>query len=182
MATHSSILAWIMPWTEEPGGLQSIGLQRVRHDWNDWVRTHDHCKPMAVAHSHILCAGKPCRVQRYFTVIWRIYWYCIEVGNTWIYTFVVQPSLIQLKAYTWVHTQSLQACPTLCDPKNCCPPGSSVHGILQARILGWISMPSSKGSWRDRNHIFYISCTAAYSLLPSPRGSPLRPASVSWES
>ena len=32
---HSSILAWRIPCTEEPGGLQSIGLQRVRHDWND---------------------------------------------------------------------------------------------------------------------------------------------------
>jgi len=33
MATHSSILAWRVPWTEEPGRLQSIGLQRVGHDW-----------------------------------------------------------------------------------------------------------------------------------------------------
>ena len=33
MATHSSILAWRIPWTEEPSGLQSMGLQRVRHDW-----------------------------------------------------------------------------------------------------------------------------------------------------
>ena len=32
MATHSSILAWRIPWMEEPGGLQSMGLQRVRHD------------------------------------------------------------------------------------------------------------------------------------------------------
>ena len=32
MATHSSILAWRIPWTEEPGGLQSTGLQRVEHD------------------------------------------------------------------------------------------------------------------------------------------------------
>ena len=32
MATHSSILAWKIPWTEEPGGLQSLGSQRVRHD------------------------------------------------------------------------------------------------------------------------------------------------------
>ena len=32
MATHSSILAWRIPWIEEPGGLQSMGLQRVRHD------------------------------------------------------------------------------------------------------------------------------------------------------
>ena len=40
MATHSSILAWIIPRTEEPVGLLSIGSQRVRHDWNDWTRTH----------------------------------------------------------------------------------------------------------------------------------------------
>ena len=32
MATHSSVLAWEIPWTEEPGGLQSTGLQRVGHD------------------------------------------------------------------------------------------------------------------------------------------------------
>ena len=32
-ATHSSILAWRIPWTKEPGGLQSRGSQRVRHDW-----------------------------------------------------------------------------------------------------------------------------------------------------
>ena len=32
MATHSTILAWSIPWTEEPGGLQSTGSQRVRHD------------------------------------------------------------------------------------------------------------------------------------------------------
>ena len=33
MAIHSSILAWKIPWKEEPGGLQSMGLQRVGHDW-----------------------------------------------------------------------------------------------------------------------------------------------------
>ena len=38
MATHSSILAWRTPWTEEPGGLQSTGSQRVRPDW-----TSEHC-------------------------------------------------------------------------------------------------------------------------------------------
>ena len=38
-ATHSSILAWRIPWTEEPGGLQSMQLQRVGHDWLiDWKR------------------------------------------------------------------------------------------------------------------------------------------------
>ena len=39
-ATHSSALAWRIPWTEEPGGLQAIGSQRVGSDWSDWVCTH----------------------------------------------------------------------------------------------------------------------------------------------
>ena len=37
MATPSSILAWRIPWTEEPGGLLSMGWQRVRHNWNEWA-------------------------------------------------------------------------------------------------------------------------------------------------
>ena len=40
MATHSSILAWRILWTEEPGGLQSMGSQRVGHDWSDLAYTH----------------------------------------------------------------------------------------------------------------------------------------------
>ena len=40
MATCSSILAWRIPWTEEPGGLQSMGSQRVGHDWINWAPTH----------------------------------------------------------------------------------------------------------------------------------------------
>ena len=40
MATHSSIFAWRIPWTEEPGGLQSIELQRVRHNCSDLACTH----------------------------------------------------------------------------------------------------------------------------------------------
>ena len=39
-----------------------------------------------------------------------------------------------------------QLCPTLCDPMDCSPPGSSVHGILQARILEWVAIPFSRGS------------------------------------
>ena len=37
MATHSSILAWKIPWTEEPGRLQPTGSQRVRHDWSNFT-------------------------------------------------------------------------------------------------------------------------------------------------
>ena len=53
-----------------------------------------------------------------------------------------------------------QSHPSLCDPLDCSPPGFPVHGILQARILEWVVMPSSRGSFqsRDRTHIFYVSC------------------------
>ena len=40
LAAHSSILAWRIPWTKEPGGLQSIRFQRVGHNWSDWARMH----------------------------------------------------------------------------------------------------------------------------------------------
>ena len=46
-----------------------------------------------------------------------------------------------------------QLCSTLCDPMDCNPPGSSVHGILQARILGWVAMPFSRGSFQLRDQI-----------------------------
>ena len=42
MATHSSILSWRIPWTEEPGGLQSMGLQRVGQDWATKTHAHTH--------------------------------------------------------------------------------------------------------------------------------------------
>ena len=51
--------------------------------------------------------------------------------------------------------KSLQSCPTLCDPMDCSPPGSSAHGILQARTLEWVARPSSRRSFqlRDQTHI-----------------------------
>ena len=60
-----------------------------------------------------------------------------------------------------VCAKSLQSCLTLCDPMDCSPPGSSVDGILQARILQWVAMPCSRGSSqpKDRTHISYVSCT-----------------------
>ena len=49
------------------------------------------------------------------------------------------------------HACTDQSCLTLCDPKDYSPPGSSVHGILQARILEWVAMPSSRGSSPSRD-------------------------------
>ena len=70
-------------------------------------------------------------------------------------------------------------CPTLCDPMDCSPGGSSVPGILQARILEWVAMPSSRGTFRPRDRyqlvsqllshvqLFVIPCTVACQALLS---------------
>ena len=57
MATHSSILAWRIPWTEEPGGLQSMGSQRIGHDWVTNTHTHTHCEPSHSIECHLLLQG-----------------------------------------------------------------------------------------------------------------------------
>ena len=62
----------------------------------------------------------------------------------------------------WVKVKVLaaQSPPTLCDAMDCSPRGSSVHGILQARILEEVAIAFSRGSSqpRDRTHVSYISC------------------------
>ena len=67
----------------------------------------------------------------------------------------------------------VQSCPTLCDPMDCSPPGPSVHGILQARILEWIAISYSRGSSRPRNQtwISCISCNAG-GLFPTEPSLP----------
>ena len=63
-------------------------------------------------------------------------------------------------AQVCVRAKSLQLCLTLCDPIDCSPSGSSVHGILQAKILQWVAIPSSRGSSQPRGqtHVSSVSC------------------------
>ena len=70
----------------------------------------------------------------------------------------------------------LQSCPPLRSPMDGSPPGSSVHGILQARILEWVAMPSPRGSSRPRD-LTFVSCVLhlqAGSLLLAPPGKASR--------
>ena len=66
----------------------------------------------------------------------------------------------------------IQLCPTLCDPMDCSPPGSSVHGILQVRILEWIALPSSRGSSQPRGRT-RSPALQADSLSSEPPGKPM---------
>ena len=68
--------------------------------------------------------------------------------------------LLGRKAMTnLVKVLAAQLCTTLCNPVDCRPPGSSVHGILSARILEWVPIPFSRGSSEPREWI-WVSCTA----------------------
>ena len=70
----------------------------------------------------------------------------------------------------------VQLCPTLCDPMDCSPPGSSVHGIFPATILEWVAVPSSRTSsqLRDQTHVSYI--TGGH-VTADPPGKPLKTVS-----
>ena len=76
-----------------------------------------------------------------------------------------------------------ESCPTLCNPMDCCPPGSSVHGILQARILDWVAISSFRGSsWpSDWTPVSWSSALQVDSLPKfEPPGNPKHSPSP-WE-
>ena len=62
--------------------------------------------------------------------------------------------------------KSLQSCPTLCEPMDCSPPGSSIHEILPTRILEWVVISSSRGSSqpRDQTGVSDASCISRWVL------------------
>ena len=73
-----------------------------------------------------------------------------------------------------MRAQSFQLYPTLCSTRDGSPPGSSVHGIFQARVLEWVTMPSSRGYSRprDRTHDSCISGLAGRFFTTEPPRSP----------
>ena len=77
MEIHSSILAWRIPWTEEPGGLRSIESQRVRHDWSDFFSTH------AFMHSYV-CVFFPPHVMILTTGL--LYYKVLQYIKVFLYT------------------------------------------------------------------------------------------------
>jgi len=84
----------------------------------------------------------------------NIYWIILQS-----LTIIIPKNLCYgLNCVKCVKALVTQSCLTLCDPMDCSPPGSSVHGILQARILEWVAMPSSRGSSqpKDRTQVSRI--------------------------
>ena len=82
---------------------------------------------------------------------------------------------------THVPAKLLQLCLTLCDPVNCSLPGSSVHGILQARILEWV--PCSVSSWSFRNnrcHFCFMGQSKSHGHVETQVGRKVSPYHMLW--
>ena len=174
MATYSSILARDIPWIEERSGLQSTGSQRVRHflvikssSNNIYVcmhakslQSHQTLRRQRPWPARLLCpwdslgkntgvgfrsfsrGSSQSRVQTLVPCVpcigkWVLYHWCCLGSPTCMYTYT----------HTRMHAKALQSCPTLCNPMDCSSPGSSVHGILQARMLEWVVVSYSRGSF-----------------------------------
>ena len=87
-----------------------------------------------------------------------LWWSCISYAVYFVWNSVLYWSectkcliIIGLHLSLLVCVLVTQWCLTLCDPMDCSPPGSSVHGILQARVLEWVAISFSRGSSRPRD-------------------------------
>ena len=153
-ATHSCILAWEIPWTEDPGGLQSMGLQKSGTRISDWTATNSTSHTSHVTH-RILQSYQPIE----FLV--RLFWargpvdrHCGRMGwqreELW-------PDLRSNRE--WL-TLWLPFCRSAVSnslwPQGLWPLGSSVHGVLQARILEWIAISFSNHVTECPNFSFLV--------------------------
>ena len=168
MATHSSTLAWKIPWTEEPGRLQSMGSIRVGHDsvtslslftflhWRrKWQPTPVFLPGESQGQRRLVGCCLWGRTESDTTdATYRHQQQCPPV-DALVVSFLIQ-----------LHANSLQSCLTLHDPMGCSPTGSSAHEILQARILEWVAMLSSRGSsWMELESSAAPALQAASLLL-----------------
>ena len=112
MATHSSILAWRVTWTGEPGGLQSIGLHRVKHDWSDSAQYR------AVLHLGLLY-----ELCSYEILVHVCYWtcVCIYIGiylgvdlsvDTFTFNFSIYDKLFSKRLFQFILHQPFMIVPT----------------------------------------------------------------------
>ena len=154
MAANSNILAWRIPWTEEPGELQSMGSQSVGHDWCILAHMHTHgcisLTPGGILNTSLLFSKRSSSYCCWVTSVvsdsvrphrrqatrlprpWDSPGKNTGVGCH----FLLQPMKVKSES------EVTQSCPTLSDPMDCSLPGSSVHGIFQARVLEWVPLPS----------------------------------------
>ena len=138
MATDSSILAWEIPWTKLWATVH--GVPRVRHDWANKPPPHE------VILSWDALQGQPPLADNH--VITPTHKHSVPRQ---LLFFTFRPVCHKLHKKVHAMCALCAMCPTLYDPMDCCPPGSSVHGIFQARILEWVAIPFFRGSSQPRD-------------------------------
>ena len=168
MAPHSSTLAWKIPWTEEPGGLLSMRSLRVGHDFTFTFTFHFHALEKEKAtHSNVLAwripgtgepGGLPSMGSHRVGDDWRDL--AAAAAAKWHNYVTSFPHPVKFLISESEVCSLTQSCLTLCDPMDCSLPGSSVHGIFQARILEWVATSFSRESSqpRDRTWVTCVSC------------------------
>ena len=100
-------------------------------------------------------------------IIVRIYTAQISIKGWRVWQITECYSVVTRKK----ESEVTQSCPTLCDPVDCSPPGSSIHGILQARILEWVAISFSRGCSRPRDRT-WSPALEADALTSEPPGKP----------
>ena len=130
-------------------GLWWATVHRVAKSWTELKQLSMHAptfqEPRFSLSGACILHNKPASVEHSKTVIRSASACCPAVSalplqeslGCWLYSIVL---------FMWVHARLLQSCPTLYDSMDHSPLGSSVCGILQARTLDWVAMPSSRGS------------------------------------
>ena len=114
MATHSSILAWKIPWTEEPGWLQSMGLQRVGCDW---ATEHTHYgqggSPCTSHSGYVFCSPGPQHLAQHpHTGGWRkgLLSEWLHISSSGIYEIIVNYGLSPCSVHSYLHAIADYAC------------------------------------------------------------------------
>ena len=190
----SLTLAWKIPWTEEPGGLQSMGCEES--DTTEQLCFHFSLSCIVEGNGNPLqcsCLENPRDRGAWWAAV-----YGVAQSQTQLKRLSSSSILSLLKIlfstsfpppFSWLFPSTstkespsgsslpvhecliTQWCPTLCNPMDCSPPGSSVHGILRARVLEWAAISSCRGSSPPRDGT-QVSRIHRRVLTAEPSGSP----------
>ena len=133
MVTHSSI-AQKIPCTEEPGGLQSVGSQ----SWTQASNKHTFLGSAVTSCLDLTASAFAPVLVKYFLTL------------SLPHLFIPALMEVQILPLSTDAVQSLSGVGLFFNPKDCSPPGSSVHGISQVRVLEWLAISFSRGSSQPR--------------------------------
>ena len=151
MPTHSSILAWRILWTKDPGGLWSVVSQRVRHDWSNLAQTH----------TFNIRGWKQDGLNYGFATLTLYVWvnYLISLNPL---LFIVKMGLKMVESIVQFSSVA-PSCPIICSPMDCSTPGLPVHHQLlefTQTHVHWVDdaiQPSHPLSSPSSPHTFNLS-------------------------